>query len=178
MLDGRVWQAPSNMPPLRQITDAGRRTRKNLGQGVQRGRGHGAMQHRVAPNQPRCASCRRHHLAVRSQCGWDGNARSSTHRWHRARGDKERKYAELVHSQRCHLIVVGLETGGRWSGETAEFVRQLACCRGRVSSAGRGNGRGCSPFLGTGRSQVHWDPRVRMPDLADLLTKHIVNGFF
>ena len=32
---------------------------------------------------------------------------------HRARTDKERKYAELLHSERCRLV--GLETRGRWS---------------------------------------------------------------
>ena len=47
----------------------------------------------------------------------------------RARGDKERKYAELLHSERCQLIVVGLETGGRGSGEALEFICQLAGSR-------------------------------------------------
>ena len=47
----------------------------------------------------------------------------------RARGDKERKCAELLHSERCQLIVVGLETGGRWSGEAPEFHCQLSGSR-------------------------------------------------
>ena len=40
-----------------------------------------------------------------------------------------RKYAELVHSERCQLIVVGLETGSGRSGEAAEFICQLAGSR-------------------------------------------------
>ena len=40
----------------------------------------------------------------------------------RARPDKERKYAELLEGDRCHLVVVALETGGRWSAEALEFV--------------------------------------------------------
>ena len=34
-------------------------------------------------------------------------------------------------SGRCRLVVVGIETGGRWSDEAAEVVRQLACARPR-----------------------------------------------
>ena len=34
---------------------------------------------------------------------------------YRARRDKERKYQELVAGNRCRLVVVALETGGRWS---------------------------------------------------------------
>ena len=72
---GRVWQAPSS----RQIADTG--TRENLGQGVQRGWGHGAMQHQTAQYEcwplpwtnvpsvaPRRAICSGHHPEERSQC--------------------------------------------------------------------------------------------------------------
>lgn len=31
--------------------------------------------------------------------------------------------AELQHAARCRLIVVGLEIGGRWSDEAADFIR-------------------------------------------------------
>ena len=41
----------------------------------------------------------------------------------RARRDKETKYAELVAGNRCRLVVVALETGGRWSDEAFEFCR-------------------------------------------------------
>ena len=33
------------------------------------------------------------------------------------RDNKERKYQELVESERCLWVVVAIETGGRWSGE-------------------------------------------------------------
>ena len=38
--------------------------------------------------------------------------------------DKEAKYPELAASGRCTLVVVGLETGRRWSEEAADFLRQ------------------------------------------------------
>ena len=48
-----------------------------------------------------------------------------------ARRDKEAKYAELVASERCRLVVVALETGGRWSTEALEFVADMASSRAR-----------------------------------------------
>ena len=39
---------------------------------------------------------------------------------------KEQKYRELLQSRRCHLVVLALEVGGRWSKEAAAFVRLLA----------------------------------------------------
>ena len=42
-----------------------------------------------------------------------------------ARRDKEAKYPELVASGRCK-IVVGIETGGRWSEGAVDFLRQLS----------------------------------------------------
>ena len=49
----------------------------------------------------------------------------------RARVDKEAKYAELVGGNRCVLVVVALETGGRWSGEAVEFMDMMAGARAR-----------------------------------------------
>ena len=46
----------------------------------------------------------------------------------RARRDKEHKYAELLQG-RCRLVVVGMETGGRWSTEALQFVEMLAAAR-------------------------------------------------
>ena len=43
-----------------------------------------------------------------------------------ARRDKEAKYPELATSRRCKLVVVGIETGGRWSEEAVDFVRWLS----------------------------------------------------
>ena len=48
-----------------------------------------------------------------------------------ARKDKETKYSELVNGQRCHLVVVAIETGGRWSSEAYNFVESLARARAR-----------------------------------------------
>ena len=49
----------------------------------------------------------------------------------RARLDKERKFHELLDGGRCHLVVVGLETGGRWSDEALHFIETLASGRAR-----------------------------------------------
>ena len=49
----------------------------------------------------------------------------------RARLDKERKHHELLDGGRCHLVVVGLETGGRWSDEALHFIETLASGRAR-----------------------------------------------
>ena len=48
-----------------------------------------------------------------------------------ARADKEQKYSELLAGDRCRLIVVALETGGRWSSEALEFVEGPARARSR-----------------------------------------------
>ena len=48
-----------------------------------------------------------------------------------ARADKEGKYPELTSSGRCVLIVVALETGGRFSEETSNFLRDLSFARAR-----------------------------------------------
>ena len=52
----------------------------------------------------------------------------------RARRDKETKYWELLHESRCQLIVVGIETDGRWSDEALRFVEQMAYTRSREAA--------------------------------------------
>ena len=47
----------------------------------------------------------------------------------KARHDKETTYPELINSGRCRLVVVAIETGGRWSDEAVEFIRLLACAK-------------------------------------------------
>ena len=49
----------------------------------------------------------------------------------RARPDKERKSAQLLQGDRCHWVVVAIETGGRWSTESLDLVRTLASARAR-----------------------------------------------
>ena len=39
-----------------------------------------------------------------------------------ARKAKERTYPELLRAARCRLVVVGVEFGGRWSEEAAQFI--------------------------------------------------------
>ena len=48
-----------------------------------------------------------------------------------ARRVKEEKYRELLVGDRCRLVVVGIETGGRWNPEAVEFVDMLAGARAR-----------------------------------------------
>ena len=48
-----------------------------------------------------------------------------------ARGNKEATYPELVASNRCRLVVVALETGGRWSEEGVDVFRHLAFAKAR-----------------------------------------------
>ena len=51
--------------------------------------------------------------------------------WSRARADKEVRYTELVEGDRCGLIVVALETGGRWSEDAMTFINDLAAAKAR-----------------------------------------------
>ena len=48
-----------------------------------------------------------------------------------ARRAKERTYPELLRAKRCRLVVLGIELGGRWSSEAAQFVQMLARSRAR-----------------------------------------------
>ena len=45
--------------------------------------------------------------------------------------EKERKYVELLRGDRCRLVVVALETGGRWSEEALQFIESLAVAKAR-----------------------------------------------
>ena len=49
---------------------------------------------------------------------------------HRAM-EKAAKYSELLEGGRCQLVVVGIETGGRWSSEAADFVEMMAQAKAR-----------------------------------------------
>ena len=50
-----------------------------------------------------------------------------------ARRSKERSYPEFGRASRCRLVVLGIEVGGRWSAEAANFVRLLARARARTA---------------------------------------------
>ena len=49
-----------------------------------------------------------------------------------ARKAKERTYPELLRSRRCRLVVLAIETGGRWSPEATTFLRLLAQTKARA----------------------------------------------
>ena len=53
---------------------------------------------------------------------------------HDARRNKERVYPELTRGGRCRLVVLGIETGGRWSEEACTFLRLLAQHRARQAT--------------------------------------------
>ena len=48
-----------------------------------------------------------------------------------ARRSKERTYPDLLNNQRCRLVVLAIEVGGRWSEEAAAFITNLARARAR-----------------------------------------------
>ena len=50
-----------------------------------------------------------------------------------ARKSKANTYPELLHSSRCRLLTAGMEVGGRWSTEAADFLHNLA--QNRVQEA-------------------------------------------
>jgi hypothetical protein len=92
-------------------------------------------------------------ITLRSAITADGEARPGAAREDgvtliAARADKENKYAELVSSRRCRLVVFALETGGRWSDEAAEFTKLLA----------EGRAREAPPFLRKAAS-LAWNRR-------------------
>ena len=69
---------------------------------------------------------------VTMRCAGPRQPRSSTHqRSCRARRDKELKYHGLVSGNCCALVVVAVETGGRWSSEAVDFVSSLAGAQAR-----------------------------------------------
>ena len=82
----------------------------------------------------RCPTRCGHHIAVRSHICLHACPNAATLNGAmlvNARADKERKYAELVNGDRCRLVVVGVETGGRWTDEAVTFIDHLASARAR-----------------------------------------------
>ena len=51
--------------------------------------------------------------------GWDGIVLEQACR------EKEKTYPERAESGRCKLVVLAIETGGRWSAEAVQLLRQL-----------------------------------------------------
>ena len=59
--------------------------------------------------------------APRARADWQDGASAEA-----ARADKETKYPELASADRCRLVVLAIETDGRFSQELADFLRRLA----------------------------------------------------
>ena len=82
-----------------------------------------------------------------------------------ARRVKEEKYRELLAGDRCRLVVVGIETGGRWSPEAVEFVDMLAGARAREAPPhillGVAGGGGCWRCHALVHSPILWCPDRR-----------------
>ena len=51
-----------------------------------------------------------------------------------ARRSKERTYPDLLNNQRCRLVVLAIEVGGRWSEEAAAFINNLVRARASQQS--------------------------------------------
>ena len=85
--------------------------------------------------------------------------------WLQARNEKERKFSELLAGDRCRFVVVGIETGGRRSAESVEFINCLAApkharhrwfCGGQCPKVGGADGHECCPYLATRLSRVQF----------------------
>ena len=59
--------------------------------------------------------------------------RAAGHALKEAKKKKQDTYSEVVHSRRCHLLVMGFEVAGRWSEEGVAFVRALAKAKAESS---------------------------------------------
>ena len=68
------------------------------------------------------------HRNGQAKCGCDTRNGVSLAR---ARRCKEKRYPELIDGPFCHLVVFSVETGGRWSSESAFFIHQLAEAKAR-----------------------------------------------
>ena len=88
-----------------------------------------------------------------------------------AREDKERIYPELTTSGRCRLVVVAIETGGRWSTEAVDSCdncpspkpgRCPPSCSSPQLSLGSDAGRGCCRLLAPCHLlPLWWNPLAR-----------------
>ena len=86
----------------------------------------------VASGLPFHHGAHRHHAAQCNHCFRSTNAAHTNGAvLHRARMEKAAKYSELLEGSRCQLVVVGIETGGRWSSEAVDFVEMMAQAKAR-----------------------------------------------
>ena len=82
-----------------------------------------------------------------------------------ARQDKEATYPELASSGRCKLVVLAMETGGRWSEEAVQTLQMLAHSKARdappymqfsVALMWDNDGRECWPSRALSPSRLPW----------------------
>ena len=143
---GQHRSPPTCVQSFRKTQDAGAGAREDLGPGLPRTRSN--MNLAVAANDDTSIEVLASGLplffgaqlavdiTVRSALAADGTPQTGAARVDgavctRARVDKERTYTELLRGDRCRLVVVALETGGRWSEEALQFVESLAAVRAR-----------------------------------------------
>ena len=95
-------------------------------------KGHRSGCVRVATS-PWRPTCHRHHTPMCNFCRLPPSRELCTNQRCsvETRKNKETKYAELVDNNHCHLVVVALETRGRWSVEAMEFIDMMAADRAR-----------------------------------------------
>ena len=82
-----------------------------------------------------------------------------------ARQDTEATYPELASSARCKLVVLAMETGGRWSEQAVQTLQMLhtpkrethlRTCSSLWPSCGNGDGRECWPSRALSLSRLPW----------------------
>ena len=162
-------QRSAHMSPIRQTSFTGRAHGTHPGPRVSRSGRHSDMNLEVLASGA-VTACGR---ACPNAATVDGVVLTE------AKRDKERKYTELLQNDRCQLVVVGVETGGRWSPEAVTFVEGLAASRTREApvalrfSSFLAWRRCCRAFCGSLTSTSE-DP-VRgtdgaVPGLADLFS--------
>ena len=83
----------------------------------------------------------------------------------RARHVKEATYPELAASERCRLVVLAIETGGRWSEEQCTWFDSLpspahgmshGTCHAKSRGLGSDAGHACWPLHAQSPSQPPW----------------------
>ena len=85
----------------------------------------------------RRAALRRYNPGAAPDGCWHATPRQRHHCWGSCAGRRARQgpdlNPELAQANRCRLVVLGIEVGGRWSSQAAEFVRRLTRSRARAA---------------------------------------------
>ena len=85
----------------------------------------------------RRAALRRYNPGAAPDGCWHATPRQRHHCWGSCAGRRARQgpdlNPELAQASRCRLVVLGIEVGGRWSSQAAEFVRRPTRSRARAA---------------------------------------------